>query len=41
MSIMDPDLLDSNVVGIAAMFCILADLEKSIPKPKIDYEKLE
>ena len=35
MSIMDPDLLDSNVVGVAAMFYILADLENSIPKPNI------
>lgn len=26
MSIMDPDLLDGNVVGVAAMFFILADL---------------
>ena len=35
MSIMDPDLLDSNVVGVAAMFYILADLDNSIPKPNI------
>ena len=35
MSIMDPNELDSNVVGVAAMFYILADLEKSIPKPDI------
>ena len=26
MTIMDPDLLDTNVVGVAAMFYILADL---------------
>ena len=26
MTIMDPDLLDGNVVGVAAMFFILADL---------------
>ena len=26
MSVMNPDLLDSNVVGVAAMFYILADL---------------
>jgi hypothetical protein len=32
MSIMNADDLDSNVVGIAAMFYILADLEKTIPK---------
>lgn len=35
MSIMNPDDLDSNVVGIAALFYILADLDDSIPKPNI------
>lgn len=40
MTIMDPDELDSNVIGIAAMLYILADLDKSIPKPIIDMEKL-
>lgn len=35
MSIMDPDDLDSNVVGIAALFYILADLEEGLPKPNI------
>lgn len=35
MTMMDPDLLDGNVLGIACMFFILADLEKSIPKPTI------
>lgn len=35
MSIMDPDLLDGNVVGLAAMFYMIADLETTIPKPNI------
>ena len=33
MTIMNPDDMDSNVVGIAAMFYILADLEQTIPRP--------
>lgn len=33
MSIMNADELDSNVVGVAAMFFILADLEDTIPRP--------
>jgi hypothetical protein len=36
MTIMNPDQLDSNVLGIAAMFYILADIETSIPKPTIN-----
>ena len=39
MSIMDADLLDLNVVGVAAMFYILADLENSIPKPNITIDE--
>jgi hypothetical protein len=31
---MNPDLLDSNVVGVAAMFYILADLDNTIPRPQ-------
>ena len=31
MSVMDPDDMDSNVVGLAAMMFILADLEQTIP----------
>lgn len=41
MWIMDPDHLDENVLGIAVMFYILADLEVSIPKPTIKQEVLE
>lgn len=36
MTIMDPDELDSNVLGVAAMFYILADLEKTIPRPGLE-----
>jgi carboxypeptidase Q len=32
MSIMNADDMDSNVVGIAAMFYILADLDNTIPR---------
>lgn len=32
MSIMDPDDMDSNVLGIATMFYILADLDITIPR---------
>jgi carboxypeptidase Q len=32
MTMMDPDDLDSNVVGVAAMFYILADLDNTIPR---------
>ena len=32
MSIMDPDDMDSNVLGIACMFYILADLDTTIPR---------
>ena len=35
MSVLDPKLLDGNVLGIAAMFYMLADLDQSIPKPTI------
>lgn len=30
MSIMNPDEMDSNVLGIAGMLYILADLDKSL-----------
>lgn len=30
MSIMDPDEMDSNVLGIAGMLYILADLDKTV-----------
>ena len=36
MSIMDADDLDGNVLGIAAMFYMLADLNKTIPKPNLN-----
>jgi hypothetical protein len=36
MTMMNPDQMDSNVLGIAAMFYILADLDVSIPKPTIN-----
>lgn len=32
MSIMDPDDMDSNVLGIAAMFYMLADLQTTISR---------
>lgn len=32
MSVMNPDEMDSNVVGIATMFYILADLENTLPR---------
>ncbi len=32
MMIMSPDELDSNVLGVACMFYILADLEQTIPR---------
>lgn len=32
ITVMNPDEMDSNVVGIAAMFYILADLEQTIPR---------
>ena len=32
MTVMNPDDLDSNVVGLAAMFFILADLDNTIPR---------
>ena len=35
MSIMNPDDLDSNVVGIAALLFILADLETSLRTPRM------
>ena len=34
MTMMNPDLLDSNVVGVAVMFYILADLDNTIPRPQ-------
>ena len=33
MTVMNADDLDSNVVGLAAMMFILADLENTIPRP--------
>jgi carboxypeptidase Q len=36
MSIMNADDMDSNVVGIAAMFFILADLDNTIPRQGIN-----
>lgn len=35
MTMMNADLLDGNVLGIACMFYVLADLENSIPLPNI------
>ena len=32
MTMMNPDDMDSNVAGLAAMFYILADLENTIPR---------
>jgi hypothetical protein len=32
MTMMNADDLDSNVLGVAAMFYILADLENTIPR---------
>jgi len=32
MSIMNADDLDSNVLGVACMFYILADLDKTLPR---------
>ena len=40
MTVMNADDLDSNVVGIAAMFYILADLDNTIPRPSIKNNKL-
>lgn len=34
MSMMDPDDMDSNVVGIAAMLYIIADLDVSLRTPQ-------
>ena len=34
MLMMNADELDSNVVGLAAMFYILADLDETIPRDK-------
>ena len=31
MSVLDPDLLDGNVVGIASIFYLLADQQNTIP----------
>lgn len=41
MTMMSADDLDSNVLGVACMFYILADLEASIPKPTINMDKLD
>ena len=40
MTMMNADDLDSNVLGVAIMFYVLADMENSIPKPTIKMEKL-
>lgn len=40
ITMMSADDLDSNVLGISVLFYILADLEVSIPKPKINMQKL-
>ena len=37
MTMMNADQLDGNVLGVAAMFYILADLNNSIPKPNIKW----
>jgi len=36
MTVMNADDLDSNVVGIAALFYILADLDQTIPRTPND-----
>jgi carboxypeptidase Q len=41
ITMMNADDLDSNVLGSASLFYILADIENSIPKPKINMEKLK
>jgi carboxypeptidase Q len=41
MLMMNPDDLDSNVVGVATMFYILADLESTIPRPPATHLKSE
>lgn len=39
ITMMNADDLDSNVLGIATLFYILADLEESIQKPTLDAGK--
>lgn len=41
MSMMNPDDMDSNVVGIASLLFILADLETSLRTPKSQPEIVE
>jgi hypothetical protein len=41
MTMMNADLLDGNVLGIACMFYVLADLDNSIPLPNIKQEVIE
>ena len=41
MTMMNPDEMDSNVVGVAAMFYILADLDQTIPRSSADNLKTE
>ena len=41
MTMMNADDLDSNVLGVACMFYILADLDESIPLPEIKQDKLD
>lgn len=35
MTMLNPDELDSNVLGLAALFYIMADMDDTIPLPKI------
>ena len=39
MTVMNADDLDSNVVGLAAMMFILADLDNTIPRPGLSSSK--
>jgi carboxypeptidase Q len=41
MTMMNADDLDSNVLGIACMFYILADLNVSLPLPDIKMDKVD
>lgn len=41
LTMMSREDLDSNVLGVAAMFYLLADLEVSLPKPKINAQVLQ
>lgn len=39
MTMMNPSDLDSNVLGVASMFFILADLQNTIPRTKFNLQK--